>query len=151
MTQAMLQNLLSAAQEREEPLETFADRIRELVDLAHPKMASNDKQRTSIAAFCRGLFDRSLAQYVAVSRERTLAGAVRIASAAGAFARIPVKARSNYDDSSSRKRDREYSAVCASRTENVECEEEYDHHGDSCQCDDCYNEWMAANNVDEND
>ena len=66
-------------------------------------------------------------------------------------ARIPVKARSNYDDSSSRKRDREYSAVCASRTENVECEEEYDHHGDSCQCDDCYHEWMATNRVDEND
>ena len=42
MTQAMLQNLLSAAQERDEPLKTFADRVRELVDLAHPKMASND-------------------------------------------------------------------------------------------------------------
>ena len=41
--------------------------------------------------------------------------------------------------------------MCASQTESVECDEEYDQHGDSCQCDDCYNEWMATNQVDEND
>ena len=151
MTQTMLQNLLSVMQERDEPLETFADRVRELVDLAHPKMASDDKQRTAIAAFCRGLFDRSLAQYVAVSRERTLAGAVRVASAAGAFARIPVKARSNYDDSNSRKRDREYSAVCASQVGGQENEEEFGEHEHSCQCDSCYDQWLYENELAEHD
>ena len=89
---AMLQELLNAAQNRDEPLETFGDRVRELVDLPHPKMPSNDKERTAIGAFCRGLFDKQLSQYVSVSQEKTLSGAVRVAATAGVFARIPVKA-----------------------------------------------------------
>ena len=67
------------------------DRIREGVRDTYPKMASREKEKTAVGCFCRGLLDKQVAQYVAVNNKGTVASALKVASAAGAYARVPVR------------------------------------------------------------
>ncbi len=94
LTHVGIQELLNISQARDEALEDFADRVKELVDLGYPKMADSEKNHTCIAAFSRGLFERQIAQHVSVAGVKTLPEAVRIDGAAGIFSKNPVVIRS---------------------------------------------------------
>ena len=85
LTQSKLNEFLQSAQERDEPVETFMERLKTLGQLPFRKMGDAERQVMMVSAFCNGLHDREVARLVATQSKNRVADAVRIAAAATTF------------------------------------------------------------------
>ena len=77
---AYLSALNGFTQERDETISGYMHRLRLLVLKAHPDLAHEHRERILVTSFVNGLYDRRLAESLAVVKPKTAAEAERIAA-----------------------------------------------------------------------
>ena len=71
--QSSLQELGRVAQDREETISAYMNRLRQLAVKAYPNLTHEQREPILVAAFSRGLVDKGLATYLATMNPKTSA------------------------------------------------------------------------------
>jgi len=80
-----MQELNRTVQERDEAMPDYMNRVRQLVLRAHRDLSHVQRERILVSNFIRGLFNKSLATFLATVNPSTAAEAERIASSGDAI------------------------------------------------------------------